>query len=166
MAKKKGDPRFISPAKWHDIKQGFVVQCKSHTELAKEFGVSATSISIKSSEGKWVDERSQYWLDIERELSDLAKKETVETKKNILKTGIYFFGKGVQHLQKRLEEAEKNNKGLSNKEAWDYFNKGVEIVSMFMEKDKDRVPQIQSEESEAAKEIRRFFDKLHGVPTE
>lgn len=166
MAKKKGDPKIISPAKWQDIKQGFITQCKSHAELAEEFGVSATAISVKSSKEKWVEERSLYWLSIERELSDLVRKDMIESRKNLLKTGIYFFGKGVQHLQEELKEADKKKVKLSNKEAWEYFNKGVEIIKIFMERENDlnlRFP--QAGDSEVLNFLKGEFKLIHGDTT-
>lgn len=166
MAKNKGDKN-ITLSKWQDIKQVYIVKCKSLRELATEFDVSEQVLFIRSSEEKWVYERSAYWANIEQELSNLIAKEMVEAKRNMLKTGLYLFGKGIQHLQKKLDEADNKKEVLSDKESWAYFNKGVEILSKFMTENKNIDLHLsQSTESEAAREMRRFFDKLHGVPTD
>jgi len=166
MASRKGIKN-ISLEQWDEMKRLYVTQNRSLREIADEFGYSRIPLEKKSVEEKWVDERTKYWANVSQELGIFVTQEMVEAKKNMLKTGLYLFGKGLQHLQKKLDEADKRKEGLTDKESWAYFNKGVEILSKFMVEEKSidlHLP--QTDESEAARELRRFFDKLHGVQTE
>jgi len=166
MASRKGIKN-ITLGQWDEMKRMYVTQNKSLREIAEEYGYSHVAIENKSVEDKWVDERTKYWASVSQELGTFITKEMVEAKKNMLKTGLYLFGKGLQHLQKKLDEADKRKEGLSDKESWAYFNKGVDILSKFLVEEKSidlHLP--QSDESEAARELRKFFDKLHGIPTD
>ena len=163
MTSRKG-VKNITIEKWEEMKLLYVTKNKSLREIEEQFGYSHAIISKKSAEGSWVDERTKYWANVSQELANFISQEMVEVKKNMLKTGLYLFGKGLQHLQKKLDKADKNRDGLSDKESWAYFNKGVEMLSKFMVEEKNIELHLpQSAESEAAREMRRFFDKLHGV---
>jgi hypothetical protein len=89
--------------KWDELKQKYIIELKTVRELAEEYKgqISDTRIGQISSREKWLEQRKQYWQEIEQDFTERMKNKIIKAKERMFDTGQYVLARGLEILSKK-----------------------------------------------------------------
>lgn len=101
----------MAKTNWEKIKQRYITENLSHKELAKEFGVSESSIMKKSAAEKWTEKKKKHCKKVEEKISDTTAEAIAKDYENICE-------KAREELNALMELNTQIRLGFTAKDQW------------------------------------------------